>query len=543
MDNNNPIFGRPIRSLSGWIKRGWLRGWTLFAIALLIGGCNTWLSSNLFLAVQVESTAAQQSMTEQSPAESIAVLPTSTPADTPVPTLSAFTPTDEPSPTAARSPLLVPFPELTGEILVNALRRGGYVLYFRHATTDQSQADTEPLNLDDCRKQRNLNERGRGEARTIGESLVSLSIPIGRVLSSGYCRARETAQLAFGKAAITPDLTGFPQDLRNQRIAALGRMLSTRPLPRTNTVLVAHGFNLTHTADITIAEGEAAVFAPIGAGRFALVTRIQPEGWAELAQLFGDPAESLPTPLPTAASPSPQPTGTLTTPQAGSALLLPDLQTLPPSDLRMQVNSATGQKQLRFTNSIMNSGPGALELQGAFNAATGRTTVTQHVFTSDGSLEELVAGEFIFHPGHDHWHLENFARYEIRSLSPEGNLGNVVAYSDKISYCLRDDSRAENLDLSTRPAYTNCSQEVQGISAGWVDIYRYHLQGQDIAITGIPDGVYALHSIVNPGELLLEVNDSNNAATVYFQITGVSVRVIEDTNELHQLLEAIHRRE
>jgi phosphohistidine phosphatase SixA len=519
MDNNNPILGRPIRSLSGWIKRGWLRDWMLLAVALLIGGCNTWLPSNSLLAVQMENMAVPPSITEQPSAESGTALPTSTPADTPLPTLPAFTPTTEPSPTIARSPLLVPFPELTGETLVNALRRGGYVIYFRHATTDRSQTDTQPQNLDNCQKQRNLNEQGRVEARTIGESLASLSIPIGRVLSSGYCRARETAQLAFGQAVITPDLTGFPQSLRDQRIAALARMLSTRPLPRTNTVLVAHGFNLTNTADITISEGEAAVFAPIGAGRFALVARIQPEGWVELAQLFRDPAEVLPTPLQTDASPSPQPTRTATTQQADSALLLPDLQTLPPSDLRMQVNTATGQKQLRFTNSIQNSGPGALELLGVFNATTGRTTVTQHIFTSNGSFEELVAGEFIFHQGHDHWHLENFARYEIRSLTPDGNFGSVEAYSDKISYCLRDDSRAENLNVSTRPAYTDCKREVQGITAGWVDIYRYHLQGQDIVITGIPDGVCAPLDR-RSGRFTLEVDDTNNAATVYFQISG-----------------------
>jgi hypothetical protein len=308
-------------------------------------------------------------------------------------------------------------------------------------------------------------------------------------------------------------------------------------------VLVAHGFNLTHTADISIAEGEAAVFAPIGASRFALVARLEPQEWAELAQLFSDSADSLPTPQHTATPLSTQPTGTPVTPQAGSLFRLPDLQTLPPSDLAIQVNAATGQKLLRFTNSILNRGPGALELLGAFNSATGKTTVTQHVFTSDGSLEELVAGEFVYHPGHEHWHLENFARYEIWSLTPAGNLSSVVAFSDKISYCLRDDSLAENLDSSTRAAYTDCKREEQGITAGWIDIYRYNLQGQDIVITGVLDGVYALRSIVDPGDQLLEVDDTNNAATVYFQISGNGLRLVESTSELYQLLDAENRKE
>jgi broad specificity phosphatase PhoE len=198
---------------------------------------------------------------------------TSTPAPTPVP------PTATPSPTPATTAGATP---LAATPLPTALRRGGYVIYFRHAATDRTQTDTDTQNLQNCQTQRNLNDQGRADAQAIGQAFQTLDIPVGQVLSSGFCRARDTAQLAFGQAEITPDLTGFPADLRAERIAALRRMLSTPPQPGTNTVLVAHGFNITNTAGVTIAEGEAAIFAPLGPDGFALVARVLPGEWAEL---------------------------------------------------------------------------------------------------------------------------------------------------------------------------------------------------------------------------------------------------------------------
>jgi hypothetical protein len=61
----------------------------------------------------------------------------------------------------------------------DALRRGGYVLYFRHAATDMSKNDAGMTSFDDCPTQRNLVDRGRDDARTIGAAIRALGIPIG----------------------------------------------------------------------------------------------------------------------------------------------------------------------------------------------------------------------------------------------------------------------------------------------------------------------------------------------------------------------------
>jgi phosphohistidine phosphatase SixA len=180
------------------------------------------------------------------------------------PAPDADTATPGPSPT----PPSLPVEELlAGEALVEALRGGGYVIYFRHAHTDQSQPDTDVQNLENCETQRNLSEQGRADARAIGAAVETLGIPIGEVLASEYCRTRETAELMFGRVTPTRDLTSRATTATEaehaERIEALRRLLATPPAPGTNTVLVGHGFNIGDATGISIAEGEAAIFLPI----------------------------------------------------------------------------------------------------------------------------------------------------------------------------------------------------------------------------------------------------------------------------------------
>ena len=158
--------------------------------------------------------------------------------------------------------------ELAGAALLAALREGGFVIYFRHARTDFSQDDTDLGDLENCATQRNLSAEGRDQARLIGEATAALNLPIGEVLSSELCRTRETAELAFGQVTLLPDLTSFgtagSEAEEQARVEALRRLLATSPRQGTNTVLVGHLFNIQGAAGISLAEGEAAVFAPSG---------------------------------------------------------------------------------------------------------------------------------------------------------------------------------------------------------------------------------------------------------------------------------------
>jgi virginiamycin B lyase len=178
--------------------------------------------------------------------------------------------------------------KLEGQALVDALRDGGYVLYFRHAATDFSQEDTDTRNLGNCATQRNLTALGRADARAIGRAFRDLRIPVGPVLASRYCRTRQTARLAFGRVRTTIDLTSLPsastERERTRRVAALRRLLGTPPRKGVNTVLVAHLFNIEAAANVSLDEGEAAVFEPRGRGRFRLVGRVLPRKWRALTR-------------------------------------------------------------------------------------------------------------------------------------------------------------------------------------------------------------------------------------------------------------------
>jgi phosphohistidine phosphatase SixA len=183
---------------------------------------------------------------------------------------------------------VTPTGTLGGERLVSALRGGGFVIYIRHAATDPVPDDADPVVFSDCDTQRNLSGAGRRQAGAIGQAIDALDIPIGRVLSSPFCRALDTARLAFGTATREQSLenleTAETAGQSDARTRGLRRLLSTPPADGTNGVLVAHGFNITEAADITIGEGEAAVFRPRREGGFELVATVAPHEWAELTE-------------------------------------------------------------------------------------------------------------------------------------------------------------------------------------------------------------------------------------------------------------------
>src|SRR4029453_4606986 len=92
--------------------------------------------------------------------------------------------------------------------ILTLLRAGGYVIVFRHGATHADQADTDPLNLDNVAKQRQLNDTGRADAKAVGDAFKAAGVPIGKSISSRFYRAVETARLIGGKdPEPTPDVT------------------------------------------------------------------------------------------------------------------------------------------------------------------------------------------------------------------------------------------------------------------------------------------------------------------------------------------------
>lgn len=170
--------------------------------------------------------------------------------------------------------------------LLSRLREGGYVLYLRHTSTDFSQNDSRMTSFEDCTTQRNLTDRGRDEARTLGEHVKRLKIPIGEVLASPFCRTLETARLAFGKASATNDVRGGPASTDDpKRYEKLRKLLAARPSPGTNLVISSHGNPFHAVAGPPyLAEGEIAVVQPESGGRFRVLARLRLDDWLRFEQ-------------------------------------------------------------------------------------------------------------------------------------------------------------------------------------------------------------------------------------------------------------------
>ena len=165
-----------------------------------------------------------------------------------------------------------------GPDLMRQLRGGGYVLYMRHASTDFSQNDSRMTSYEDCANQRNLTDKGRDEARALGAQIKRLAIPIGTVYASPFCRTRETARLAFGRAETTNEARGGPANTNDPtRYDPLRKLLATRPPPGKNNVIASHGNPFFAVfGPPYLAEGEMAVIDP---SAVVIVGRIRLEDW------------------------------------------------------------------------------------------------------------------------------------------------------------------------------------------------------------------------------------------------------------------------
>ncbi len=177
--------------------------------------------------------------------------------------------------------------QLQGRSLVDALRRGGYVIVLRHADTNKAHADRAHVDLANCDTQRVLTAKGRIAARSIGGAIDTLRIPIDQVVSSPLCRTMWTGELAFGHADPNSGLIEpKPKNVANAARAAavLRPLIAAIPKPGTNSVIVTHGFNVKSITGFQPAEGEAIIFRPDGNGKFTIVGRLLSAQWAGLGK-------------------------------------------------------------------------------------------------------------------------------------------------------------------------------------------------------------------------------------------------------------------
>jgi hypothetical protein len=215
--------------------------------------------------------------------------------------------------------------------------------------------------------------------------------------------------------------------------------------------------------------------------------------------------------------------------------LYPDLRTVVP--LHVDVVNKQQREILRFSNGIANTGPGpwAIRAQHDLGSTDQTTTAIQEIRTTNDQYEcgtqpkqvtacyevvfELEASVFEYHPEHHHWHTAAAAGFEVR----RGTLdGPVVASASKVGFCLIELYRLDGNSHTSERTFWDCYGTHQGIGSGWVDQYHQSTDGQQLDITGQPDGTYYLVSTADPEGRFLETDDGNNTAWVSFALTGTS---------------------
>jgi phosphohistidine phosphatase SixA len=192
--------------------------------------------------------------------------------------------------------LVVPMPKVAAQTdlqdadIAKALRAGDLVMVVRHGATFPDQADTDPLNFDNIAAQRNLNEKGKALAKAFGDALRQVGVPVGKVYTSRYNRAYETAVIAgFKDIEKTPDLTEggliVSPNENNRRAESFRKLIAIPPTPHTVTILISHQPNIVAALGkdwFDVKEGEASIFRPANGG-YKLVARVQMDAWPRIA--------------------------------------------------------------------------------------------------------------------------------------------------------------------------------------------------------------------------------------------------------------------
>ena len=147
------------------------------------------------------------------------------------------------------------------EQLINLLKDGNKLIFIRHAYAPGS-GDPFNFDLDDCSTQRNLNQEGINKKKKIGQLFSKNKVQIDKVLSSEWCRCKDTAEFAFNKYTTFNALNSFyaPRFEKNkdkQVIDLKNYILNWNS--KKNLVLVTHFVVISEILNISASSGEIIV--------------------------------------------------------------------------------------------------------------------------------------------------------------------------------------------------------------------------------------------------------------------------------------------
>ena len=149
----------------------------------------------------------------------------------------------------------------SNEKLISSLKEGGKLIFIRHAYAP-GNGDPKNFNLKDCSTQRNLSQEGIIQSKKIGLFFTKNNIQIDKVLSSEWCRCKDTAKYAFNNYKTFDALNSFYdarfEKNRVKQIKDLKKYISSWNSKK-NLVLITHFVVISETLGTGAASGEIIV--------------------------------------------------------------------------------------------------------------------------------------------------------------------------------------------------------------------------------------------------------------------------------------------
>ena len=243
----------------------------------------------------------------------------------------------------------------------------------------------------------------------------------------------------------------------------------------------------------------------------------------------------------------------LVSPAWGGVPLYPDLETLPPRDLRLDRTDVSPDSStvlhnvLRFSNTTWNNGEGRAEIRAQIDPTSQEGPAVERVYDTDGNFAEYPVGRIYYHAAHDHYHYDNWGEYQLwtRSnydtwIASGRSLGAAYKIGTKTTSCVMDVELVKTLPATPYPRTfpgTGCGSPnaqgviVEGLSVGWGDLYPSSRVEQwiDLDQETLPDGDYVLRSVADPDNHVYESaakadaareSQPDNEAVTAFSISG-----------------------
>ena len=151
---------------------------------------------------------------------------------------------------------------ISAEINWSTLQEGNKIILIRHASAPGG-GDPEGFNLNDCKTQRNLDKTGIEQSINIGNLFEKKSIPIDVVLTSQWCRCKDTAKYAFknyNEFSALNSIFQSPFDKNeDKQLKRIRKYVNNWKCNGKNLVMITHFSIITKITNTTPSSGEIVI--------------------------------------------------------------------------------------------------------------------------------------------------------------------------------------------------------------------------------------------------------------------------------------------